>query len=287
MNLKSHFQLDNKKRSGILFLIAILICSWWVYFSLGKIEQESISDSEALLIQRQIDSLRNSKAAEETIKIFPFNPNFITDYKGYTLGLSPEEIDKLLAYRSQNLWINSASDFQTVTGVSDSLLATISPYFKFPDWVKNAQSKKSNTNSAYKSSANKRDLNSATFADLSSLPNFTNESARLVLNYRKKIGGFLEDDQLYDIYNLKRVQVFEVKKEFTVKTKPNIDRLNVNEANASDLATIPFVTFDIARSIIDYRILNEGIVNLDELLKIEGITAYKLDRIKLYLSTNQ
>ena len=151
MNLKSHFQLDNKKRSGILLLIAILICSWWAYFSLGKIEQESISDSEALLIQRQIDSLRNSKAAEETIIIFPFNPNFITDYKGYTLGLSPEEIDKLLAYRSQNLWINSASDFQTVTGVSDSLLATIAPFFKFPDWVKNAQSKKSNTNSAYKS----------------------------------------------------------------------------------------------------------------------------------------
>lgn len=287
MNLKSHFQLDNKKRSGILLLIAILICSWWAYFSLGKIEQESISDSEVLLIQRQIDSLRSSKAAEETIKIFPFNPNFITDYKGYTLGLSPEEIDKLLAYRSQNLWINSASDFQTVTGVSDSLLATIAPFFKFPDWVKNAQSKKSNTNSAYKSFANKRDLNRVTFADLSSLPNFTNESARLVLNYRKKIGGFLEDDQLYDIYNLKRAQVFEVKKEFTVKTKPNIDRLNVNEANASDLATIPFVTFDIARSIIDYRILNEGIVNLDELLKIEGITAYKLDRIKLYLSTNQ
>ena len=113
------------------------------------------------------------------------------------------------------------------------------------------------------------------------------ELAKRILSYRKRLGGFLEDNQLYDVYGLSSAQVRALKTHFTVLTKPDIEKLNVNTANASDLATIPYITFEIARDIIDYRTLHEGVSNLDDLLKIDGITAYKLDRIKLYLSTNQ
>ena len=33
-------------------------------------------------------------------KIYPFNPNFITDYKGYKLGMNSKEINRLLLYRA-------------------------------------------------------------------------------------------------------------------------------------------------------------------------------------------
>src|SRR5690554_8215098 len=79
----------------------------------------------------------NKKTEDNSPTIFPFNPNFITDYKGYTLGMTPEEIDRLLTYRSENKWINSDEDFQSVTQVSDSLLAVLIRFFNFPEWVKN------------------------------------------------------------------------------------------------------------------------------------------------------
>ena len=66
-------------------------------------------------------------------KIYPFNPNFITDYKGYKLGMNSKEINRLLLYRAQNKWINSAKEFQNVTKVSDSFLHIISLNFKFPN----------------------------------------------------------------------------------------------------------------------------------------------------------
>lgn len=50
--------------------------------------------------------------------------------------MSVEQIDRLLAYRKQGKFANSPKEFQQVTGISDSLLNAISPYFKFPDWVK-------------------------------------------------------------------------------------------------------------------------------------------------------
>ena len=279
--------LDSKKRSGILLLVIILSACWIFYFWTIQKENSLESIDDIAIYQVRIDSLKEIKTLKSTPKIYPFNPNFITDYKGYTLGLSTQELDKLFSFRKNGKWINSSEDFQKVTGVSDSLLAAISPYFKFPDWVTNSKTSQNTKSFSFKSFKPQNDLNKATFENLISLPEMTEESARLILAYRKKIGGFIEDNQLYDIYNVKRNQVIEVKKEFTVKTKPDIVLINVNKANASDLATVPFLTFDIARSIIDYRILNEGIKNLDELLKIEGITPYKLDRIKLYLSTSQ
>lgn len=58
------------------------------------------------------------------------------------LGMSLVEIDKLHRFRESDKWVNSKADFKKVTGVSDSLLAEISPYFKFPEWVTNPKPKK-------------------------------------------------------------------------------------------------------------------------------------------------
>lgn len=49
--------------------------------------------------------------------------------------MSTQEIDRLLAFRKENKYVNSAEEFQQVTKVSDSLLKIISPFFKFPDWI--------------------------------------------------------------------------------------------------------------------------------------------------------
>ena len=82
-----------------------------------------------------MDSLIAQQRQNSAPKIYPFNPNYITDYKGYTLGMSAEEINRLHAYRAKNKWVNSSKEFQRITKVSDSLLKQIAPYFKFPDWV--------------------------------------------------------------------------------------------------------------------------------------------------------
>jgi hypothetical protein len=43
-----------------------------------------------------MDSLKNDAKNSKTENI-SFNPNFITDYKGYKLEMSVQEIDRLLA----------------------------------------------------------------------------------------------------------------------------------------------------------------------------------------------
>lgn len=140
--MKSHFQFSKQQRSGIFLLLSIIIVLFGVLFFMDFSPDEIEVENESLIVfQKEIDSLKQVEIENRKPKVFPFNPNFITDYKGYTLGMTTEEIDKLLAYRSQDLWVNSAKEFQKVTGVSDSLLFIISPYFKFPEWVTNPKPK--------------------------------------------------------------------------------------------------------------------------------------------------
>ena len=75
------------------------------------------------------------KTKKQQLRIFPFNPNYISLSKGYQLGLSLKEIDRLHQYRDSGKFINSASAFEQITQVAPSWIKQYSPYFKFPDWV--------------------------------------------------------------------------------------------------------------------------------------------------------
>ena len=59
-----------------------------------RVQKQSIPTAAILeldhFLQHTIDSL---EANEQPKTIYPFNPNFISDQRGYFLGLSPQEID--------------------------------------------------------------------------------------------------------------------------------------------------------------------------------------------------
>jgi hypothetical protein len=138
MNFKQYFIFNKEQKIGLAVLVGLIITVQLLYFFVDFSTKKTPTKEEEqwLAVQTEIDSLK-SISNEEAYKMYPFNPNFITDFKGYKLGMKVAEIDRLLAFRKTNKYVNSAQEFQKVTKVSDSLLAVIAPYFKFPDWVTN------------------------------------------------------------------------------------------------------------------------------------------------------
>jgi len=285
--IKSHFVFNRSQRNGILLLLffisGYLVINYYVDFS--KENLLDINSKEVIAIQKELDSLRTIEVESKKPKVFPFNPNFLTDFKGYTLGMSTEEIDRLLAFRKENKWINSVEDFKKVTKVSDSLLNKISPYFKFPDWVTNPKSKNKYVKKRFKEKkfTQKIDLNLATQDQLEAVNGIGKAFSKRIIDYRNKLGGFTNDIQLYEVYGLDFQVANSILKEFTVKTPKEIIKMNLNSISASDISTIPSISFDIAKKIWEFRILNEGIKSFSELENIEGLTKRKLQGIQLYL----
>lgn len=285
--IKSHFVFNRSQRNGILLLFfftsGYLVLNYYVDFS--KESLLDINSKEVIAIQKELDSLRTIEIESKKPKVSPFNPNFLSDFKGYVLGMSTEEIDRLLAFRKENKWINSVKDFKKVTKVSDSLLNKISPYFKFPDWISNSKPKKNYLKKGFKEKTfrQKVDLNITTQEQLEKVNGIGKVNSKKIIDYRNKLGGFSDDIQIYQLYGLDYQVINKVLNEFTVKTPKEIVKMNFNSISASDIATIPGISFDLAKRIWEYRILNEQIESFSQLQNIEGLTKRKLQGIQLYL----
>jgi competence ComEA-like helix-hairpin-helix protein len=261
-----------------------------VYFFFDFSSEKFDSNTQDISIfQAEMDSLRIAKLETSKPVIFPFNPNYITDFKGYSLGMSNEEIDRLHAFRESNKWVNTAKDFQKVTQVSDSLLAKISPYFKFPDWVTNPKAKTNYVssypnNSKPKTFAQKQDLNTASSSQLKRVYGIGEKLSERIVAYRTKYGDFIADVQLQEVYGLSPEVIERTLNDFTVKTAKPITKININEATLAQLVTIKYIDYEIAHNIIEQRTLREGFKSFDELTKVKDFPVKKSEIIRLYLT---
>ena len=286
--MKSHFKFSKQKQSGIFLLLLLIIIAQCVYFfvDFSSDQKIMISDDKLKAYEQEVDSLREIALQQKEFKIYPFNPNYITDYKGYTLGMSNEEIDRLHKFRKTNKWVNSAKEFQNVTKINDSLLSIISPYFKFPDWVTNP---KKNTFSSYSTSntskafKEKIDLNIATASQLQKVNGIGESFSKRIIDYRNKYQGFVSEVELSQIWGLTPKVITRIKEQFVVKTPRKIKTFNLNKATRDELVTIPHIDYEIANNIIEERTLREGFSKIEDLTKVEQFPVKKLEIIRLYL----
>lgn len=290
--LKSHFWFNKRQRNGIFFLMALIILLQGIYFFglplMGESDRYSeLPLGEIVTFQTQIDSLKLVELEKRKPKIYPYNPSFITDYKGYQLGMSNQEIDKLLKHRTEGKYINSVKHFQKVTGVSDSLLAVMSPNFKFPDWVvaKNKSSKKKDTYIGKKNKLPivKQDLNFATANQLKEIYGIGDKLSERIVKFRTSLNGFLSDEQLKEVYGLKPEVIDRILERYTVLSKPTIEKLNVNTATFKQVLHLPYIDYELTKKIFQYRDEVAEIQSIEELKNIDGFPLELYDKIIVYL----
>ncbi len=284
--IQSILKYSKSQRIGIIlfFLIVILTQGFYYFCDFNTIQSNNADKVKWLANQSVIDSLKLEKNNFKTT-IYPFNPNFITDFKGYKLGMNVEEINRLLAFRKQNKFVNSAADFQGVTKISDSLLKTISPYFKFPDWVTN---KKSNYKPFDKKDFSKSeklvvmDINEASKEDLMKIYGIGDKISDRILLEKQKYGAFVSMEQMDAIWGLSPEVIEKLKVAFVVNSFGNSKKIKINDASVKELSQFPFFRYQLAKDIVIYRTMH-GAIRVEDLTKIKGFPIEKIKIIALYL----
>tara|TARA_R110000868_G_scaffold203588_3_gene451489 strand:+ start:1110 stop:2006 length:897 start_codon:yes stop_codon:yes gene_type:complete len=294
-NVKTYFEFSKDQRTGIFSLVVIILVLQlgFFFFSENVIQETDLGKQKWLSIQSKFDALKKDKSKAQ-FKVYLFNPNFITDYKGYKLGMSVQEIDRLLAYRKENKYVNSAKEFQAVTQVSDSLLNSIAPLFKFPDWVNNKKGHKEYVDFKNKSFVNFPkmeklaliDINKATQEDLIKIYGIGEVISKRILNLKESLGGFVSMDQMKDVWGLSPEVIANLDSRFKIVGSSNLKKVNINNASLKEMAQFPYFKYPLAKEIIIYRSMNGDFKNIEDLTNIKGFPVEKAKIIALYLDFN-
>ena len=227
-----------------------------------------------------IDSLQTMTEAE--LPVYQFNPNFLSDYRGYMLGMTPQEIDRIFAHRAQGKWINTITEFWNVSQVPDARRSTMAERLRFP--VKNKVSFAAKQEHTPLKNANVRDINKVSASKLREVNGIGPVLSERIIKFRNRLGGFQVMEQLYDVYGLDKEVAERVFTSFGIVQKPEVHLININQASEKEIASLVYLNRDVARRIVIFREQHGPFQTLGELTKIEDFPSDKIERISLYLS---
>lgn len=128
------------------------------------------------------------------------------------------------------------------------------------------------------------EINSADTSDFESLPNIGSVYAKRICKYRSLLGGFYSKNQLLEVYGIDSARYNEFKDYITINNQL-VNKININSSNTFELNKHPYITYNVAQSIINYRKQHGDFQKLSDLNQLHLIDSLIFRKIAPYLAT--
>jgi competence protein ComEA len=288
MKLKN---ISKRKERGIIALVLIIVVitflprllDYWFPSERLEVDFESVNTLVAEIDAKKTTNLKGkSYVKKKRFKAPPssFNPNDYTLEEWMNLGLSEKQANVILKFSKYGIKDNE--QLKQIFVIDDELFQLIKDSTFYPEkqYANAVQNKAQFKNKAKKELLN---LNTATIEELVELPGIGDYSAKKIVEYRTKLGGFVQVDQLLEIHNFPTENI-EKFRHLIVTPANSIQRINVNTCTYKELVKHPYVTKNVANSIVKIRAKYQKYSNFDQLLESELISQELLNKLKPYLT---
>lgn len=229
-----------------------------------------------------------------TPETFPFDPNTADSTMLLRLGLSPWQVRSVYRYRAKGGRYHRKEDFQRVPGMTPEAwerlarVMTIGEAYRYyhdeKDTTRQAGGERVQRDSLQYPHQEKYqevvqlDINTVDSNALKMIPGIASVRARRILRYREELGGFVSLDQLSEIEGLPE----GIEQWFKVESGI-IRPLRINTLRVGALSRHPYVSFQQARDIDQYRRRKGKIRDLRELSLVESFTEADFQRLEPYV----
>lgn len=223
-----------------------------------------------LLPTKTPENFRNfvkNNPVKSKVQYHSFNPNEL-DLEGWkALGFSEKQAITIINYRDRNLRgsFKSFDDLQKCFVISAEKFQEMKPYIKLQEKQQE------------QTDFSKTDLNTITFKQLIEF-GLDERSAGSIIGFRKKLGGFMNKQQILSTYNIDQDLVQKLISIAPLNTS-NVPRYSLVEAPEEWLKNHPYFKYS-ADKIIFYRMSNPDDKKIWKLLKLKP--EYE-ERMKLYV----
>ncbi|HLU86926.1 MAG TPA: helix-hairpin-helix domain-containing protein [Taishania sp.] len=275
----------NKRGTVVLLLLLFLIIMaprfllWMkpkqsIVFSSEEIE-EHIAQIESKSQQRKQEFNQKKKKSKFKRPRAKFDPNQYTLQEWMAIGLSEKQANVILNFAKRGIYSNE--QLQQIFVINDELFELIKDSTYYPK-------RQFNETKVEQKITTKRliNLNKANEEELKSLPGIGDFYAKKIVEYRDKLGGFISESQLLEIWKFDEEKLAKIKNRIEINQQ-EIKRININQATAEELAKHPYIKWNVANSIVKMRTKTQKYSNFDQLLESDLISEELLEKIKPYL----
>ena len=238
--------------------------------------------------QKSGHSFQSSPQRE--IKLAVFDPNIADSTTFLSLGLPSWMIKNILHYRYKQGKFRHPEDFRKIYGLTEEQYQTLRPYIQITE---DFSSTNKDTVRLLTTPSIQRDtlvkylpgtiisLNSADTTELKKIPGIGSSIARMIVNYRERLGGFFRIEQLQEIH----LKAEKLRPWFSIDTHQT-RRINVNKTGMERMMHHPYINYYQAKVIIEYRKKKGFLKSLKQLSLYEEFTPIDLERLEPYICYN-
>ncbi|MCQ9638544.1 helix-hairpin-helix domain-containing protein [Chryseobacterium sp. WG14] len=214
-------------------------------------------------------NISKNTALKTKISYHPFDPNTLDAEGWMAIGFSEKQAHVIVNYRNRNLAgsFRTAEDLQKCFVISAEKFQELKPYIQIKEHVKQQE----------QTDFSKTNLNAITFKQLLEF-GLDERSAGSIIGFRKKLGGFVNKQQILDTYNIDKELVQKLISICPLDASA-VAKYSLADAPEDWLKNHPYFKYS-ADKIIFYRITYPDDKKIWKFLKLKP--EYE-ERMKLYV----
>lgn len=293
MKLRDFFYVQRSDREVIIVLLLVMAVALGILFVTGGDEQTpaSAQADSTLTATPEGDTTRVPiyyKVEEQATELFAFDPNKADSTQLLRLGLQPWQVRNIYKYRAAGGVYRKKEDFARLYGLTIEKYRQLEPYIRISSDYAPASTLFADDAPAPRpdtlrypqklSEGETLDLNAADTTLLRRVPGIGSYYARRIVQYRKRLGGFVSLQQLDEIDQFPA----EAKAYFTISTE-QVQRLKINDLTLDELKRHPYINYYQARAIVDYRRQHGRISDLSDLRLLRDFPEQAIERLRPYV----
>ena len=230
------------------------------------------------------NSSNKQRSLQEVAELhpFPFNPNTLTEEEWLQMGLTDRQVRNIMNYKAKGGKFYSKNDLGKLYTISEEEFAQLESFIVLPEVARGASGKTSSKKQEKPSFEEKAkpekkpipivDLNTVDSTTLVELPQIGPYTAVRIIEFREKLGGFIDKEQLRDVKGMDDARFAAIQPYINLGAV-EIRKVDVNRADFKTLVHHPYLNYEQVKRIVNQREKRGMIKNwaqLEELIKEEG-----------------
>lgn len=313
--IRDYFGFSQKETNGFVILLFLMLGFIFLPFvtSLFNTNQE-VSAKDQEILNQQLTQLEEGLAAiadstqTNKAELFPFDPNNLEVSEWEKLGVKTYLAERINNYVSKGGRFRKKADLRKIYGFPEWLYAELEAYIQLPDEAPkyskkterkpykkkdykkyedkdDSDSKKDDKPKKSKPSIQPFDINTASVEDLKQIRGIGDTFANRIISFRKLLGGFVNESQLYEVYGLKdNPETIEELLKYINFDLSQVKKININTASKGEIKRHPYVkTWDEAQAIVDYRERIGKIPSFKVLITLSELNQENFKKLEPYL----